>query len=101
MDRSYVAANARSFNRLKALVNRLSDDDLKRTLDDDWTIAAVLAHLAFWDYRILVLLAKWETEEVKPSPIDPDVINDAIRPLCEALLSQARRATGRRSGASR
>ncbi len=86
MDRSYIAANARSLSRLTALVDRLGEDDLKRTLDDDWTIAAVLAHLAFWDYRVLVLLARWNHEEVKPSAIDPDVINDAIRPLCEALL---------------
>jgi hypothetical protein len=86
MDRSYIAANARSLSRLKALVDRLSDNDLKRTLDEDWTIGAILAHLAFWDYRVLVLLAKWNHEEVKPSPIDPDVINDAIRPLCAALL---------------
>ena len=89
MDRSYVVANARSLSRLKALIDRLSDDDLKRTLDDDWTIAAMLAHLAFWDYRVVVLLARWETEEVKSSPIDPDIINDAIRPLCQALFPYA------------
>jgi hypothetical protein len=89
MDRSYIAANARSLSRLTALVDRLSDGDLKRTLDDGGTIAAALAHLAFWDYRVLVLLARWEIEEVTPSPIDPDVINDAIRPVCEALPPRA------------
>jgi sulfur carrier protein ThiS len=42
--------------RLRALVNRMTDKDLERRIDGDWTVAALLAHLAFWDYRVLVLL---------------------------------------------
>ena len=85
MDRSYAAANTRSRERLNELVDRMSYKDLNRALSDGWTIAAMLAHLAFWDYRALVLLGKWESEEVQYSPIDPDIINDAMQPLCRAL----------------
>jgi hypothetical protein len=63
----------------------MSHEDLNRALSDGWTVAALLAHLAFWDYRALVLLDKWEGEEVQYSPIDPDIINDAMQPLCRAL----------------
>jgi hypothetical protein len=89
MDRSYVAANTHSYERLTALIDQLSEDDWDRSLGDGWTIAAVLAHLAFWDYRVLVLLKKWERAEVSHSPIDPDIINDAIQPLCRALSPRA------------
>ncbi len=89
MDRSYEAANTLALERLRVLVDRISNEDLTRSLGDGWTVAAVLAHLAFWDYRALVLLDKWEGEEVQYSPIDPDVINDAIQPLCRALPPRA------------
>jgi hypothetical protein len=85
MDRSYTAANTRSRERLKELVNQMSLEDLSRPLSDGWTIAAMLAHLAFWDYRALALLDKLGNEEVQYSPIDPDIVNDAMQPLCRAL----------------
>lgn len=85
MDRSYTAANTRSRERLRTLVNQMSHEDLNRALSDGWTIAAVLAHLAFWDYRALALLDKLGNEEVQYSPIDPDIVNDAMQPLCRAL----------------
>lgn len=89
MDRSYVAANTHSRERLMALVDQLSDDDWNHSLGEGWTITAMLAHLAFWDYRVLVLLKKWESVEISDSPIDPDVVNDAIQPLCRALPPRA------------
>ncbi len=89
MDRSYVAANTHSRERLMALIDQLSDDDWNRSLGEGWTIAAVLAHLAFWDYRVLILIKKWESAEISDSPIDPDVVNDAIQPLCRALPPRA------------
>lgn len=63
----------------------MSDADLSRTLYDGWTVAAVLAHVAFYDLRALALLQKWERGEGKPSPIDPDAINAAMQPLCLAI----------------
>jgi Mycothiol maleylpyruvate isomerase N-terminal domain len=51
VDRSYVALNTAERARLEAVVGRLTDADLKRPLAAGWTVAAVLAHLAFWDQR--------------------------------------------------
>ena len=51
VDRSYVAENERERRRLEALVVRLDDAALGRPMPGGWTIAGVLAHLAFWDQR--------------------------------------------------
>lgn len=92
-DRSYVERNTRERERLRALVERLSDDDLMLTVDESWTIAAVLGHVAFWDARQLYLVDKLERglafdpAEVEPEP--PTWINDSTRRLIEALAPRA------------
>ncbi len=88
---AYVAENTATRERLKALVARLSDDDLRRPLEEGWTVGATLAHIAFWDQRALRLLEKWERQGVSPSPLpaDVDAINDAMRALCLAIPPRA------------
>src|SRR5213078_3423656 len=49
MNETYLANNEASLTRLRALVERLTDDDLRREMRDGWTVAALLAHLAFYD----------------------------------------------------
>jgi hypothetical protein len=36
-------------DRLRTLSARLSDEDLARPIDVDWTPAGLIAHIAFWD----------------------------------------------------
>jgi uncharacterized damage-inducible protein DinB len=90
VDRSYVAENDAERKRLRALVRRLSDEDLARPMDAGWTVAGVLAHVALWDQRILVLLDEWERRGSSWTPPmedarDVDWVNDAAKPLCLAL----------------
>lgn len=90
VDRSYVAENDAQRERLRALVARLSDAELGRSLSAGWTVAGVLGHLAFWDQRLLVLLERWEREgpSAVPRALDHGVvdwINDAAKPLLLAL----------------
>ena len=89
-DRSYVAENQAQLARLEALVGRLDDRELSRPLEAGWTVAGVLAHLAFWDYRIVTLLDAWGADgrgTPPPAHHEPDVdwINDAGKPLCLGL----------------
>jgi hypothetical protein len=89
MDRSYVAENTSERNRLRTLVSKLSDEDLSRTLENGWTIAEALAHLAFWDQLTLALLRKWKRDGVSRLKSDADTINEALRRICKALPVRA------------
>lgn len=85
----YVERNARERERLSALIERLSDDDLRRQVNEHWTVAAVLAHIAFWDARALWLADRIERGvPFSSSDVEPDDvswINDATRPLVHAI----------------
>jgi uncharacterized damage-inducible protein DinB len=90
VDRSYVALNDAERQRLRALVQRLSDQDLARAMEAGWTVAGVLAHVAFWDQRIVALLDEWDRKGPSWTPPledarDVDWINDAAKALCLAL----------------
>lgn len=81
----YAEQNAESRRRLKRLVQGLSEQDLARSTDYGWTVSALLAHLAFWDQRVLVILRRWREEGFDPSPIDSRAVNDSLKVVCECL----------------
>jgi hypothetical protein len=86
MDRPYVTENAKERERLKSLVERLSDGELSFPMGEDWTISVALAHLSFWDQRSLILMRKWKRNGiVEPSPIDIDVTNDSLLSTWRAI----------------
>jgi hypothetical protein len=92
-DRPYVQPNNVQRERLRALVERLTDDELRRQVNEHWTVAAVLGHLALWDSRSLWLADKLERGiPFTPSDVEPDDvtwINDATRPLIHAIPPRA------------
>ncbi len=61
------ASNAKSTERLAALVARLTPQDLQRSLGGNWTVAFALAHLAFWDARQVAALQRFTSGEAFPS----------------------------------
>jgi hypothetical protein len=85
MTLSFIEENTASRRRLEVFVQRLSAGDLTRSTSYGWTTAALLAHLAFWDQRVLALLRRWQEQGVDSSPIDADAANEALKPLCHAL----------------
>ncbi len=85
MEHPFVAENARERTRLRALVSRLSDHDLSVNVGGGWTIAATLAHMAFWDQLALVRTRRWKERGVSSSALDLDLINDALLPLFLAI----------------
>jgi hypothetical protein len=88
-NRSYAKENADERERLKALIAKLSDEELSRPLGDGWTAATLFAHLAFWDQRQRRLIEKWKRTGVGQSPVDVDIINEAVRELCSAIQPRA------------
>jgi hypothetical protein len=81
----YSKENAESYQRLKSLIHRLTDTDLALSTDYGWTIAALLAHLAFWDQRMVVILNRWKENGLDESPIDSMAVNDSLKMICHAL----------------
>src|ERR1700690_1871009 len=87
-DRSYVDANTHERERMRALVEGLNDDALMAPVNEYWTVAGVLGHIAYWDIRGLVLPEKidrgepWAPGESEP---DGDWLNDSTRPLIHAI----------------
>src|SRR5689334_6979796 len=81
----FVEENSASRQRLRELVGRLRSEDFSLTAPSGWPIAALLAHMAFWDNRILALLRRWKAQGVDESPIDPDAMNEAMKPLLLAM----------------
>ena len=86
-DRSHEAETDAERARLRALVTRLSDADLARPMPGGWTVAAVLAHAAYWDARAIYWMDKWgpDGEPTTYEPEDTDAANEAAKPLCLAL----------------
>jgi uncharacterized damage-inducible protein DinB len=86
--RSYVESNTRERERLTALVERLDDDGLTAPVNEYWTVAGVLGHIAYWDIRVLVLAEKiargepWAAGDAEP---EGDWVNETTRPLIHAI----------------
>lgn len=92
-DTSYVQENDRERDRMRALVERLTDDELRTPVNEHWTVAGVLGHVAFWDARALYLVDKLERDvPFIPDDVEHDNvdwINDAARPLIHAIEPRA------------
>ena len=87
-ERSYVEANTRQRDRLRTLVDRLDDAALSAPVNESWTVAGVLGHIAYWDSRFIVLAEKidrgepWAPGDAEP---DGDWLNDSTRPIIHAI----------------
>ena len=88
-ERPYVEENTRERERLRALVERLREEELRSQVNEHWTVAGVFGHIAFWDARVLALSQKLELgipfSPDDNEPEDVDWINDASRPLIHAV----------------
>jgi hypothetical protein len=85
-----IKANSVTRDRLRSVVGRLNDADLARDLGEGWTVATLLAHLAFYDLRAVALLDQWRRAgEVSESPLDAETLNQAALPLFRALPPRA------------
>jgi hypothetical protein len=89
MDRSSVAENEAQRAGLKAVIARLTDADLARTMSEDWTIGVGLMHLPFWDGLSLSEFEEWgRTGKVQIPPMRDmvDGINKAMLPWWRTVV---------------
>jgi uncharacterized damage-inducible protein DinB len=85
MDRTFVERNRASRERIRALAQRLSDEELQHPVGEHWTVAITLAHLAFWDRRVLYVLDRTESDGKLFIPEIDIFVNDLSLPLWAAI----------------
>jgi hypothetical protein len=91
MKPQWAIDNARERERLHKLVEKITDKELQLIIyKEGWTIAVMLAHIAFWDERRRVMLKIWKEKGVAQSPYFEDIFNDSMLPLL--LLVPPRKA---------
>ena len=85
LDQSFIERNRASTNRIRALVTRLTDEQLQHPVGEHWTVAIVLAHLAFWDRRVMYVLDMTERDGKLFIPEIDIFVNDLSLPLWAAI----------------
>jgi hypothetical protein len=85
LDRSFVERNRVQTERIRKLVAGLSDADFNRRVGEHWNVAVTLAHLAFWDSRVLWVLDASEREGKVTAPTIATEVNDMMLPLLYAI----------------
>jgi hypothetical protein len=89
LERSFVELNRASTQRIRNLAARLSDEELQHPVGEHWTVAIVLAHLAFWDRRVLHVLDMTERDSKLFVPEIDIFVNDLSLPLWAAIPPRA------------
>lgn len=86
LDRSFVDLNRTSTERMRTLVGRLGEKDMQHPVGEHWTVAIALAHLAFWDRRILYILEMTDRDgKLFPVDLDALIVNELSLPLWAAI----------------
>ena len=85
MDRSFIVRNQASTERIRNMAARLSDDEMQHPVGEHWTVAIVMAHLAFWDRRVMYVLDMTERDAKLFIPEIDIFVNDLSLPLWAAI----------------
>ena len=85
MDRSFIELNRQSRERMLALSQKLSDEELLTKVGEHWTVAIVFAHLAWWDRRVMYVLDMTEKDGKLFIPEIDIFVNDLSLPLWAAI----------------
>src|SRR5512136_3188741 len=85
LDQSFIERNRASTNRIRALVARLTDEEMRQPVGEHWTVAIALAHLAFWDRRVMYVLDMSERDGKLFIPEIDIFVNDLSLPLWAAI----------------
>ena len=78
-------ANRKSTERLRGIVKGLSKKELSQTIGNDWPISIILAHLAFWDQRVIHVIGLAKKNNIVNAPLFDDQLNDILTPIFEAI----------------
>lgn len=85
LDPSYKEQNRTSSNRIRALAERLTDEEMQTKVGEHWTVSIVFAHLAWWDRRVMYVLDMTEKNGKLFIPEIDIFVNDLSLPLWAAV----------------
>ena len=85
LDLSYKDLNRASTERIKKLASTLTDEEMRTRVGEHWTVSIALAHLAFWDRRVLFVLDMTAKEGKLSMPQVDIVVNDLSLPFWAAI----------------
>jgi hypothetical protein len=89
LDRSFVERNRASTERIRALAARLTDEEMQHPVGEHWTVGIALAHLAWWDRRVMYVLDMTERDGKLFVPEIDIFVNDLSLPLWAAIPPRA------------
>ena len=81
LNQSYIELNRASTERIRALAERLTDEEMQHRVGEHWTVGMAFAHLAFWDRRVMYVLDMTERDGKLFIPSEMDIVNDLSLPL--------------------
>ncbi len=85
LDPTYKDLNRASTERIKKLAASLSDEEMQTRVGQHWTVAIALAHLAFWDRRVMYVLDMTTRDGRLFVPQIDIFVNDLSLPLWTAI----------------
>jgi len=81
LDRSFIELNRASTKRIRTLVTELTDEEMQHPVGEHWTVAITLAHLAWWDRRVMYVLDVTQRDGELFIPEIDIFVNDLSLPL--------------------
>jgi hypothetical protein len=84
LDPTYIERNRASRERIHKIA-QLSDEKLQTRVGEHWTVAIVLAHIAWWDRRVMYVLDRTEQDGKLFIPEIDIFVNDISLPLWAAI----------------
>jgi hypothetical protein len=78
-------SNRKSTERMRQIIHGLSEKGLSHTTGNHWTIAVTLAHLAFWDQRVIHVIETAKKNNELNAPLFDDQLNDILTPILGAI----------------
>jgi hypothetical protein len=81
IEHDFATLNRASTERMRALAARLSDEAMQTRVGEHWTVAIVMAHLAWWDRRVMYVLDMTEKNGELFIPEIDIFVNDLSLPL--------------------
>ncbi len=80
-DQVIFAANRKSTDRMRLIVRGLPIDELSQARENNWPIFITLAHLAFWDQRVIHVIELAMKNNELNAPLFDDQLNDILAPI--------------------